>query len=297
MSRRILLTILAAALAGAVIFRLTRLPDEVDLAKYEHSIFSQGGEDGVLAKIFELIEPTNRFAVEFGCADGVRFSNVRHLIADLGWSGLLMDGDSTALAKAVKAYERFPRATILEAWVYPGNVETLFEKHGVPRDLDLLVIDIDSNDYYVWSAIHDFRPKVVLIEYNANFPPPQKAVINFHPLNYWDGSDYFGASIQSLYELGKRKGYELVYGTQLGINLVFVDQQYYRRFGIRDNSPARFYHPPGYGVPAGGRAPNGRGHPRWDTFEQVENGMVTRPFDKPLTWEKVEIPKKFVELP
>ncbi len=295
MPRRIVLTVLAAVLAGAVIFRLTRLPDEVDLSKYEHGIFSQGGEDGVLAKVFELIEPTTRFAVEFGCADGARGSNVRHLIADLGWSGLLMDGESRALEKAREAYERFPRAKIVEAWVYPGNVETLFEQNGVPRDFDLLVIDIDSNDYYVWQAIHDFRPKVVLIEFNAGFPPPQKAVINFHPLNYWDGSDYFGASIQSLYELGKRKGYELIYCTQAGINLFFVDRRYYRRFGIRDNSPMRLYRPPGYGV--GGRAPNGRGHPAWETFELNHSGMVSRPYNKPLTWEKVVIPKKFVELP
>jgi len=168
--------VLAAALVGGTVFQCSRAPDEVDLSKFERSVYSQGGEDGVLEKVFELIEPTSRFAIEFGCADGVTGSNVRHLITNLGWSGLLMDGDTKALEKARKAYEGFPKAKIVEAWVYPGNVETLFEKNGVPRDLDLLVIDIDSNDYYVWQAVHDYRPKVVLIEFNAGFPPPQKAV-------------------------------------------------------------------------------------------------------------------------
>ena len=90
-----------------------------------------------------------------------------------------------------------------------GNIEILFEEAGVPKDLDLLVSDsdIDSNDYYVWRAIHDFRPKVVM---NAFFPPPQLMVIDYHPMNYWDGTYYIGASIQSLYELGKKKGYELI---------------------------------------------------------------------------------------
>jgi hypothetical protein len=61
----------------------------------------------------------------------------------------------------------------LKEWVYPGNVEILFEEAGVPGDLDLLVIDIDSNDYYIWKVIHNFRSKVVMIEINPYFPPPQ----------------------------------------------------------------------------------------------------------------------------
>ena len=34
--------------------------------------------------------------------------------------------------------------------------------------------------------------------------PTQTMVIEYHPYNYWDGSLYFGASIQSLYDLGRR---------------------------------------------------------------------------------------------
>ena len=47
--------------------------------------------------------------------------------------------------------------------------------------------------------------------------------------------------MQSLYELGKRKGYELVYAN--GINMIFVESQYFGRFAISDNSPARFFTP------------------------------------------------------
>jgi hypothetical protein len=292
-----LLAVLMAMLAVAVVLQATRRPDEIDFLKYETSAFSQGGEDGVLEKIFSTIDPTQHYVVEFGCSDGVTYSSSRNLIVNHGWSGLLMDGDHDAIEKARKAYEKYPRAKIVEAWIYPGNVETLFEQHGVPTDLDLLVIDIDSNDYYVWRVIHEFRPKVVEIEFNASFPPPQKAVVQFHPLNYWDHSDYYGASIQSLYELGKKKGYELVYCTKGGLNLFFVDKQYYARFGIRDNSPAKLYRPPLYGVGKGGRAPNGRGHPPWDTWEDEKDGQRTKPYLKDLTWKEISIPKKFVPLP
>jgi hypothetical protein len=185
---------------------------------------------------------------------------------------------------------------VVEAWVFPGNVETLFEQHGVPTDVDLVSIDIDSNDYYVWRVMHDYRPKVVLIEYNAGFPPPKKAVVAFHPLNYWDGSDYHGASIQSLYELGKKKGYELVYATSWGTNLFFVDKKYFARFGITDNSPAKLYRMPHGGVPGLGRAPNRGGHPSTD-YELESDGKKTKPFAGDLIWKEIRIPKRFVELP
>ncbi len=299
---KVLLAVLLMVFACVVAFQIVRPADEMVLDRYAHNIFSQDGEDGVIQTLFSVIEPTSKYAVEFGCHDGVSNSNVRNLFVNYGWSGFLIDGDPEVTPKAKAAYKDNPRVKVLQAWVYPGNVEILFEENGVPRDLDLLVIDIDSNDYYVWRAIHDFRPKVVLIEYNSGFPPPQKAVIDFHPMNYWeDGSDYFGASIQSLYELGKRKGYELVYASPRGLNLFFVDGKYFGRLGIRDNSPARIYRPPGYlsgrgGKPGNGRGPGGWGHNRYDTYEEIVDvdGTKAKPFAGPLIWEKLSIPKKFV---
>jgi hypothetical protein len=144
--------------------------------------------------------------------------------------------------------------------------------------------------------MYAYRPKVVIIEYNAGFPPPKKAVVAFHPLNYWDGSDYFGASIQSLYELGKKKGYELVYATSQGHNLIFVDGKYFPRFGITDNSPAKLYRMSQGGRPGLGRAPNRMGHPSTD-FETEVDGQKVKPFAKDLTWSEIKIPKRFVELP
>jgi hypothetical protein len=270
---------------------------EIDLASFERTVFSQRGEDGVLEKIFEIIEPGPKYVVEFGSGSNVNNSNSRNLTLNHGWSGLLMDGNSEAVLQAKELYKNLPRVRVEEAWIYPGNVEILFERFGVPVDLDLLVIDIDSNDYYVWRVLHGFRPKVVQIEFNANFAPPQKAVVEYHPLNYWDKSDYFGASIQSLYELGKKKGYELVYCNKMGTNLFFVDKHYFERFGIRDNSPERLYRSPRYGLAKGGRAPNGRGHPPWDTFEITKDGRRVMPYNQDLIWNEVRIKKRFVSLP
>ena len=257
--------------------------ERVDLARYERSVFSQFGEDGVIEKIFEIIEPTQRFCVEFGASDGVKFSNMRNLILNHGWKSFQIEGDPKRAARLAENYEDFPGVTTLEAWVWPGNIEILFEEHGVPTDLDFLVIDIDSNDYYVWRAIQSFRPKVVMIEANGQFPPPEKRVVEFHPMNYWDGTVYTGASLQSLYELGKKKGYELIHHMTTGANAFFVAEEYFERFGIGDNRPETLFHPP---------PPERRRY--WSKFGGLD-GEPFVPGKRVLTWEQLEIPKRFVE--
>lgn len=224
-------------------------PERVDLDAAERKAHSQFGEDGVLEKIFEIIPPTKKYAVEFGAYDGTTNSNTRDMIVNRGWGGLQIEGN-TARARKLKAlYANNPAVTTMEAWVYAGNIEILFEEARVPKDLDLLVIDIDSNDYYVWRAITEYRPKVVMIEANFTFPPPQRAVVRFHPMNYWDGTNYAGASVQSMVELGKKKGYELIHLMRRGPNLIFVDAKYFDRFGIEDNSPTAMWR--GAPTPAG----------------------------------------------
>jgi len=255
----------------------------VDLERYERKVFSQFGEDGVIEKIFEIIGPTTKFCVEFGASDGLTGSNMRNLVVNHGWSSFQIEGDPHRAKLLAENYADHPQVKTLQAWVWPGNIEILFEENGVPKDLDLLVIDIDSNDYYIWRAIHDFRPKVVMIEMNGLFPPPQLMVIDYHPMNYWDGSDYMGASMQSLYNLGKKKGYELVYQMSEGPNIFFVDEKYFERFGIEDNSPVKLFKPAPDEVLA-----------KWKAKAQGRDGVPFSEENRYLIWENLKIEKKFI---
>ena len=233
--------------------------EPIDFEAFEHNEFSQYGEDGIIQKLFSVIEPGPRYAVEFGAGDGVSLSNTRNLFLNHGWGGLLIEGSPKLAQRMHENYAELPKVETLEAWVYPGNIEVLFEDNGVPLDLDLLVIDIDSNDYYVWKVIHKFRPKVVQIEVNPFFAADERMVIDFHPLNFWDKTDYAGASLKTMIALGRDKGYEPVYVTTGGFNAFFVDREYFDRFGIAANESEDLWKPALGLNEMFNRAPEGRG--------------------------------------
>ena len=240
-SRVAVAVVFAAVVGGVLLFWKLGPRPAVDLAKHERSVFSPAGEDGVLERLFEIIEPENRYLVDLGAGDGIAGSSSRNLILNHGWRGLLIETVEERARGLSQNYESSEQATTLHALIDPGDIEIILEQHGVPGDPDLLIIGLKANDWYVWRGIRDFRPRVVQIQYNAVFVPPQTMVIEYHPLNFWDGAMYFGASIQSLYNLGKRKGYELVYANSSGTNLFFVDASYYDRLGIGDNNPLLLY--------------------------------------------------------
>lgn len=237
------LAIVAAVATWAVAGYRIMMVRSVDLAKAERSVFSPAGQDGILETIFQVIEPTHRFVVDLGAGDGIEGSSSRNLIVNHGWRGLLIEPATDAAAALAQNYASNGGVETIQAGIFPGDIEILLERAEVPRNLDLLIVALESNDWYVWRAIRDFRPKVVQIQYNAAFVPPQTMVIEYHPLNYWDGSIYFGASIQSLFNLGQSKGYELVYADRSGTTLYFVESRYFGRFDVADNRPVRLFVP------------------------------------------------------
>lgn len=111
---------------------------------------------------------------------------------------------------------------VRQEFITAENIEPLFQKYGVPPEFDLLSIDIDGNDYWVWKAITHFRPRVVIMEYNANKGPDASVTIPYDPAFIWDKTDYQGASLRALEKLGREKGYTLVATDRNGVNAFFV---------------------------------------------------------------------------
>jgi hypothetical protein len=94
---------------------------------------------------------------------------------------------------------------IIKCFITAENINQVFKENKVPKKLDLLSIDIDGMDYWVWKAL-EWKPKEVIIEYN---PKRLKGVQPYFAHNYWNGieNDYYGASKEELIKLGKEKGY------------------------------------------------------------------------------------------
>lgn len=207
-----------------------------DLEAHEASVYSQSGEDGVIARLFDQIGTTNRFFVEFGAKDGRWLSNTANLRLHRGWTGLLMDGDPTdggsdapnpvdvpvALEREAGVLADESAARVQQELVTRENINSLLAHYRVPSTFDLLSIDIDGNDYWVWQALEDFRPRVVLIEYNIFFQLDERKTIPYDPVHVWDESSFHGASLAALCELGRQKGYQLAYTDSFAPNAFFV---------------------------------------------------------------------------
>jgi hypothetical protein len=233
----------------------------IDLDALSAGIYSQGAEEAMLDRIFERIPPRRRYCVEFGASDGLRNSNTARLVRDLGWSGAMLEGSDYRFGKLAAVYRDASNVRIMQATVQPDTVERLFADAGVPEDLDLLSIDIDGNDYWVWRAIERYRPQVVVIEYNPYYAPPERWVMTFNPDHAWDGSTYYGASLESLVALGKTKGYELICCDKNGNNAFFVERSLYPRFGLESNAPQVLFRPAMYKVRYIGKNTFVTGHP------------------------------------
>lgn len=217
-----------------------RLADPPNLRNFEAKVFSQNGEDGSLREIFRRIGAGNRFCVEFGIEDGTE-NCTRRLIEQDGWSGVWLEGSEASVASARQRFAAYP-VRIENAFIDAGNIEALFAKAGVPAEPDLLVIDIDGNDYWVWQAIRAYSPRVVVMEYNASFGADTDWVLPYDPQHRWDFSNRYGASLRALARLGAEKGYALVGCDSCGVNAYFVRRDLLGdHFSHVDGGPAFHY--------------------------------------------------------
>jgi hypothetical protein len=231
------------------------------LTAHGFKIFSQSDEDGIIQEIFRRIGTAYKRFIEFGVEDGTE-CNTRLLLM-LGWTGLWLDGSTENVRRMDQRDEGastaalFVTAEIIDAVLgrWAGGTP------DAPAEIDLLSIDIDGNDYWVWQAVRSVNPRVVIVEYNAAYPPPIEFVVPYHPERRWDGSNYFGASLASMAKLGSEKGYGLVGCNLAGANAFFVRTDllagFHQPYSAEEHyEPARYElglalrngHPPRFGV-------------------------------------------------
>ena len=198
-------------------------------ADVEFRCFSQNGEDGILLYLFSLIGAETRTAVEICAGDGIE-CNAANLIVNHGWQGLLFDGDREQVARG-KAFYAACRTTwvspptVVDAWITAENVNALVGAHGASGPVDLLSLDIDGNDYWIWKALDCIQPRVVVLEFNGSCGPERSVAMAYDPdyrLDLAAPPYRCGASLPAFVKLGRAKGYRLVGVQSLGFNAFFV---------------------------------------------------------------------------
>ena len=222
-----------------------RHADPKRLVRYGYKVYSQNDEDGIIAEIFRRIGTTDRTFVEFGVETGAECNSVKLLIE--GWRGLWIESNAasaTAIRDNFGPFLAGRKLVLNESRVTVENINALIGQGGFSGEIDLLSIDIDHNDYWVWKAINVINPRVVAIEYNATLRPPMAVVVPYQANAQWDGSNYYGASLEALVRLGAEKRYRIVGCSIAGVNAFFVREDLAGEKFLEPATAAEHYEPP-----------------------------------------------------
>ena len=232
-------------LAGLLL--LDRKKESENINENELRVFSQFGEDGIINFLIEQINLKTKTFIEFGVED-YEESNTKFLLEARNWEGLVFDS-SQIFIDLIKKKDFYWRNNLMavNAFITAENIDDLIKQNFQFKEVGLMSIDIDGNDYWVWKAIETCKPAIVVVEYNARFGCEKSVSIpykkNFNRISEHPSSIYFGASLMALYKLGKEKGYSLV-GTNLnGNNSFFIrDDLIKKNNHIKTFTPEQCFH-------------------------------------------------------
>ena len=194
-----------------------------NLNNFSKKIYSQFGEDGILLEILNRLKNKNldKWCVEFGAKDGISYSNTYNLIKHYNYNAVLIEGDKKYFKKLSK---NLPQKNIIKINKFvnfsgPNNLDEILGSTVIPENFDILSIDIDGCDFYIFESLIKYKPKIVCIEFNHLIP---------NSIEFVQKKDFKvkqGSSAKSLIKLAGKKDYKLV-GSSFS-NLFFIDKNYF----------------------------------------------------------------------
>lgn len=211
---------------GVILSKINEKVKSKDIKNYEFKIFSQWGDDGIIQHLINSVDIKNKTFIEFGIEDFSE-SNCRFLLMKDNWKGFVIDGSSSNVKKLKNNY--FYWKYNLKAvcfFITKENINDILLLSEFEKDLGILSIDLDGNDYYIIDAIKNFNPRIVVCEFNAVFGYKRKISvpykIDFDRTKAHYSNLYFGASLAAMTFILNKKGYSLVGTNSAGNNAFFV---------------------------------------------------------------------------
>ena len=138
-------------------------------------------------------------------------------IKNNNYKAVLIEGDKKYYKKLCKNFISDEIIKINKFVDFEGNnsLEKILQLTKIPKYFDLLSIDIDGCDYFIFKSLEIYRPKILCIEFNHLIP---------NEVEFIQKKDFKikqGSSAKSIIELAKKKNYCLV-GCTLS-NLLFIE--------------------------------------------------------------------------
>lgn len=173
------------------------------------NVFTQFGEDGLIAACLEQIGETNQQCFEIGAADGFFWSNTLRL-RDEGWRAVLIESDPEQFRQLNERFGKFAHC-IQETCT---DLDATLSKTTLDLEPDLGVIDVDGQDWWLWHDLTKYSPRIMLVEISTAGP--------YQPIPDRGVASPAQAGLKAIEYLGISKGYSLVATTYC--NALFVKQ-------------------------------------------------------------------------
>jgi hypothetical protein len=192
--------------------------------------YSQFEEDGIILYLLAAVGMKTRRVVEICAGDGAECMSA-NLVLNHGYKGFLFDGDPAKIAAATQFFRGKKDCllwmpVIKQAWITRENINSLLMEVGAAGEIDLLALDIDGNDYYVWDQISIVQPRICVFEILGVVPKEVSVTIPYYHDFVCDKSgprhEFRGASLLAMKKLSERKGYRLIGSHRRGFNVFFM---------------------------------------------------------------------------
>ncbi|HWO49066.1 MAG TPA: hypothetical protein VNM42_04295 [Solirubrobacterales bacterium] len=192
-------------------------------------VFSEVDEDGVILFLLAAAGLDRGRFVDIGAGDCVSASNCANLALNLGFHGLFVEADPERIEAGRRFYARRPDTRThppltVQSFVSRENVDDVIAGAGFDGEIDVLSIDIDGNDFWVWEAISAVTPRIVVVETHPEHGL-EDVCAPYRPDFEWRraaAGEPVGASPAAMVRLGERLGYRLVGGNRFGFNACFL---------------------------------------------------------------------------